>query len=40
MAKKELNFESGSIESFLLTQSRSEIEYLRRLYAKATNSFR
>jgi len=37
MAKKELNFESGSIESILLNQSRSEIEYLRRLYAKATD---
>ena len=37
MAKKELNFESGSIESILLNQSRNEIEYLRRLYAKATD---
>ena len=37
MIKKELNFDSGSVESFLLTQSRSEIEYLRRLYAKATD---
>ena len=37
MIDKNFNFKLGSIESTLIYQSRIEIEYLRRLYGKATD---
>ena len=37
MIEKKFNFNPGSIETILLYQSREEIEYLRRLYGKATD---
>ena len=37
MIEKKFNFNSSSLEAILLYQSREEIEYLRRLYGKATD---
>ncbi len=37
MIDEKFNFKLGSIESTLIYQSRIEIEYLRRLYGKATD---
>ena len=37
MIEEKFNFNPGSIETILLYQSREEIEYLRRLYGKATD---
>jgi len=37
MIEKKFKFNSSSLEAMLLYQSREEIEYLRRLYGKATD---